>query len=130
MTTEVELDSSLLDSQHNEVTVYYDEACAMCRTGVRLLHRVMFLRHTRLIPGQQVPDVDQVMSKANTWVVVDQFGQIRTEFDALTYLCHRSPVFWPLYYLLRVPPVLRLGRHLYRFIATRRRRFGSRSASD
>ena len=130
MTAEVELDSSLLDSQHNEVTVYYDEACAFCRTGVHLLHRVLFLRHTRLTPGQRVPDVDEVIRKSNTWVVVDQFGQTHTEFDALTYLCRRSPVFWPLSHLLRVPPVPQLGGRLYRFIATHRWGFGSRSASD
>ena len=130
MTTEFEADNALLDSQHDEVTVYYDEACAFCRTGVHLLHRIMFLRHTRLTPGQRVPEVDEVMRKGNTWVVLDQFGRTRTEFDALTYLCGRSPVFWPLSYLLRLPPVPQLGRHLYRFIATHRRWFGSRSASD
>jgi len=126
MTTEFEGDNSLRDRQDDEVTLYYDEACAFCRTGVHLLRRVLFLRHIRLTPGQQVPDVDEVMRKCNTWVVVDQFGQTRTEFDALTYLCRRSPVFWPLSHLLGVSPVRQLGRHLYRFIATRRRGFGSR----
>ena len=130
MTTEVELDDSRLAGQHEEVTVYYDEACAFCRTGVHLLHRVLLLRRTRLIPGQRVADVDEVMLKGNTWVVVDQFGQTHIEFDALTYLCRRSPVFWPLSYLLRFPLVPQLGRHLYRFIATHRWRFGSGSASD
>ena len=120
MTTEFEADNSLLESQHDEVTLYYDGTCAMCRTGVHLLRRVLFLRHTRLIPGQRFPDVDEVIRKGNTWVVVDQFGQTRTEFDALTYLCRRSPVFWPLSYLLRFPLVPQLGRHLYRFIATHR----------
>ena len=130
MTTEFEVEHSLRDSQDDEVTVYYDGTCASCRTGVHLLHRVLFLRRTRLTPGQRVPEVDEVMRKGNTWVVVDQFGQTRTEFDALTYLCRRSPVFWPLSHLLRVPPVPQLGRHLYRFIATHRNRFGSSSAPD
>ena len=130
MTSEFKVDNPLRENQDNKVTVYYDEACAFCRTGVHLLHRVLFLRHTRLIPGQRVPDVDEVMRKSNTWIVVDQSGQTRTEFDALTYLCRRSPVFWPLSHLLRVPPVPQLGRHLYRFMATRRWGFGSRSASD
>ena len=120
MTNEVEADNSLLDGQQDGVTVYYDEACAFCRTGIRLLHRILFLRHTRLIPGQRVPEVDEVMRRGNTWVVVDQFKQSHTEFDALTYLCRRSPVFWPLSYLLRLPLVPLFGRHLYRFIATHR----------
>ena len=125
MTTEFEVDTPHLDSQDDEVTVYFDGACALCRTGVPLLHRVLFLRRTRLTPAQQVPEVDRVMRKGNTWVVVDQFGQTHTEFDALTYLCRRSPVFWPIYYLLRVPPVPQLGRHFYRFIAMHRRRIGT-----
>ncbi len=104
-----------------EVTVYFDGDCTICRTGVHLLHHVLFLRRTRLTPGQQAPEVYEAMRKGNTWVVVDQFGQTHTEFDALTYLCRRSPVFWPFYYLLRVPPVPQLGRHLYRFIASHRR---------
>ncbi len=112
------------------VTVYYDGACSFCRTGVHLLHRVLFLRRTRLTPAQQAPDVEEAMRKGNTWVVVDQFGQAHTEFDALTYLCRQSPVFWPLYYLLRVPPVPQLGGFMYRFIATHRRGVGSRSASE
>ena len=120
MTTEFEADDSIRDRKDHEVTVYYDGTCAMCRTGVHLLRRILFLRHTRLIPGQRVPEVDEVMRKGNTWVVVDQFGQTRTEFDALTYLCGRSPVFWPLSHLLRLPPVPQLGRHLYRFLATHR----------
>ena len=105
-----------------EVTVYFDGECTICRTGVHLLHHVLLLRGTRLTPAQHVPEVDEAMRKGNTWVVVDQFGQARTEFEALTYLCRRSPVFWPLSYLLLVPPVPHLGRLLYRYMARHRRR--------
>ena len=117
-------------SPDREVTVYFDEDCTICRTGIHLLHRVLFLRRTQLIPGQQVPDVDEVMRTGNTWVVVDQFGQTHTEFDALTCICRQSPVFWPLSNLLRVPPIPQLGGFLYRFIASHRRGFWSRSASE
>ena len=110
-----------MSKEPGEVTVYFDGDCAVCRTGVHLLRRVLFLRGVRLTPAQEAPDIDEVMRKANTWVVVDQSGQTRIEFDALTYLCRRSPVFWPISYLLRIPPVPYLGRLLYRFVATHRR---------
>ena len=110
-----------MSKEPREVTVYFDGGCAICRTGVHLLRHVLFLRGTQLTAAQEAPDIDEVMRQGNTWVVVDQIGQTRIEFDALTYLCRRSPVFWPLSYLLRIPPVPRLGRLLYRFMATHRR---------
>ena len=88
---------------------------AFCRTGVPLLDRLLLLRRTCLKPAQQVPGVDRLMHEGNTWVAVDVAGETRTEFDALTYLCRRSPLFWPLSYLLRVPAVPYLGRLVYRF---------------
>ena len=97
-----------LKRRKDEVTVYYDGDCAFCRTGVHVLYRVLILRRTQLIPGQRVPEVGELMEQGNTWVVVNQFGQTYTEFDAFTFLCRRSPVFWPFYYLLRVPPVPQL----------------------
>ena len=115
--------------QDHDVIVYFDGDCSFCRAGVHLLHRVLFLRHTWMIAGQRVPVVDEVMRKHNTCVVVDNFGRIRTEFDALTWLCRQSPVFWPLYHLLRLPPVRILGGFLYRFIASHRQEAGRRSAS-
>ena len=110
-----------MSKEPGEVTVYFDGECAMCRTGVSLLRRVLFLRGTRLTPAQEAPDINEVMRQGNTWVVIDQVGQTRIEFDAFVYLCRRSPVFWPLSYLLRIPPVPHLGLLIYRFIATHRR---------
>lgn len=124
------MDYPQLKRRKDEITLYFDGDCAFCRTGVHLLRRVLILRRTRLIPGQQIPEVAEVMGQGNTWVVEDQFGQMHTEFDALTYLCRRSPIFWPLYYLLRVPPAPQLGGFLYRFIASHRRGVGSRSTSE
>ena len=110
-------DSELRDE---EVTIYYDGGCTFCRTGVPLLRRLLLLRRTRLKPGQQLPEVDQLMRAGNTWVVVGPAGRTRTEFEALTYLCQRSPLFWPFSYILRVPPLPYLGRLGYRLTARHR----------
>ena len=124
----VEVINSLRDNKDNGATVYYDGACLFCRTGVHLLRRCLFLRGTRLTPGEQAPHINDEIRKSNTWVVEDQFGQTCTEFDALTFLFRQSPVFWPLFYFLRMPPVPHLGRILYRFVATHRRGPRSRAA--
>jgi hypothetical protein len=78
-----------------EVTVFYDEACLFCRTGVPWLRRLLLLRRTRLVPAQEVLNVEQARRYGNTWVVVDGTGHFRTEFDSLTHLCRQSPLFCP-----------------------------------
>lgn len=84
------------------------------------MRRFFLLPHTRVAPAQQVSDVAELMQKGNTWVVMDPAGRARTEFDALTYLCRRSPLFWPFSYLLRAPPLPYLGRRMYRLAARHR----------
>ncbi|MDT7972037.1 MAG: DUF393 domain-containing protein [Armatimonadota bacterium] len=100
----------------------YDDRCHLCLRAMGWLRRLD--RHHRLIflPLSENPDgsLDAVQ-------VISPNGQVLAGWDGIVALMRLFPPLRPLAWLGSLPPIRRLGRRLYRFIAANRYRlFGRR----
>lgn len=70
--------------------------------------------------AQEVAEVEAVMRRENSWVVVDHDGTPHVKFGAMILCFRRSPWAWPLAPLMAWAPFAWLGRRAYEWVATHR----------
>ena len=119
----------LQTQQHQGLRIYYDGECGFCKKGVHILRTFLLLPETPLIPAQDDPEIYHDMESQNSWVVVDWQGHKHFKFAAIAYVIRLSPIFNPLYPLLKTHLIMSLGTKGYEILANNRRTAGKITAN-
>lgn len=100
--------------------IFFDRDCGFCRRMVDLVRTFLVLPDVRATPAQDDPNVEAVMRRENSWVVVRNDGRRETKFDAAIALCEVSPLGRFAVPILRLAPLRMLGRRVYQVVASHR----------
>lgn len=118
------------DCRNRDGWVLYDGDCPMC---VRLAGRfaAILRRHGFGLAPLQSPWVRSRLGSLTSeppdeMFVLSSSGDVSGGADAVVYLAQRIWWAWPLYALTRLPGVMWLLWHLYRWVARNRTCFGGR----
>ena len=112
------------------LVVLFDGGCPMCRTTVRRLHALDWMRRLRFVDGTTARLREQVapgLSEADVFTelyVVEPSGRKYAGYDGFLRLARVIPVMWPFLVVGGLPVIRQLGRRVYRFVAANRIRRG------
>lgn len=108
-------------SRKGGLTIYFDKDCGFCTRTVQYLKRLLFLSpKTTILPAQNDAEIEALMRKENSWVVVDEKGRKFFGFDGLIATLRFSPLWWPLVFVFKLPGIHHVGEYLYRTTANSR----------
>ena len=108
-------------SRRKGLTMYYDRDCGFCTRAIWYVKRLLFLsEYTKVIPAQEAPEIEEVMRRENSWVIVDEMGRKFYGFDGLIAAMRFSPLWWPLIFILKLPGIHNLGEWSYKKVAESR----------
>jgi predicted DCC family thiol-disulfide oxidoreductase YuxK len=100
--------------------IFFDGDCSFCRRMVNLVRTFLVLPDVRATPAQDDPNIEAVMQRDDSWVVVRADGRRETRFDAAIALCEVSPIGRFGAPMLKLPPVRQLGTWLYQVVSNHR----------
>ena len=111
----------------NLALVLFDGECPLCRKTAGLLRRFDWLhllrfhdcRDTAGIPANTA-HLDPAHMIAEMHVLSPDRTQAHSGFRAVRWIAGRVPLMWPLYPLLFIPGIPRLGQKIYLWIARNR----------
>jgi predicted DCC family thiol-disulfide oxidoreductase YuxK len=111
----------------HQAVVLFDGDCPMCRKTTSILkrldwrHRLAFhnCRDVDHIPANTA-HLDPERMIAEMHVLTADRGRAFSGFRAVRWIAGRVPVLWPLYPLLFIPGMARLGQRIYLGIARHR----------
>lgn len=114
---------------HRHYIVLYDDQCALCRSGMRLVQRLDWRNLVRFVPiAEALIILPQPMLNPETsrqaMHVVTPSGQVRIGWDAVTALARVMPLTWIVGALGNTKPFRWLGHGAYRWVAQRRHLLG------
>lgn len=102
---------------------YYDGDCGLCRSTVRILARLDWLKALRWVPFQELETPPSGLS----WGDLDNAAYLRTGggrlwtgFYAMRHLCLRIPFLLPMVPILWFPGASLIGPRIYRWVANNR----------
>lgn len=121
------LEKRLKTPERKGLVINYDADCGFCKKVVYILRTFLILPGTPLLKAQENPDptVYEDMQRINSWVVGDWQGNRHFKWEAITYICSLSPIFWFIAPILRWKPLTSIGNKFYETIATNRRFAGN-----
>lgn len=108
------------------VTAVFDGQCVICRSTERVVRaldwrrRVRFLdlhEHERVAATFPWLDQSDAMGQIH---VVDERGRVFAGFLGTRRMLRELPLGYPLWLLLQLPGMTRVGERVYRFVARRR----------
>jgi predicted DCC family thiol-disulfide oxidoreductase YuxK len=107
--------------------VLYDGECPLCRKTTSILKRLDWLHRLRFhncrdkvgIPPNAA-HLDPARMIQEMHVLTPDRTAAYSGYRAVRWLAGRIPVLWPLYPLLFIPGMARLGQRLYLFVARNR----------
>lgn len=104
------------------LTIYYDFECSFCYKMSHVLHRVLLLSQTvKIVPAKDVPEIEALMLRENSWVIVDETGKRATHWNGAVMIAAHSPlVFWTAPFL-RLPIISHIGSWLYEYVSHNRK---------
>jgi len=114
-------------SAANPGLVLYDGECPLCRKTTGILKRFDWLhllhfhncRDTAGIPANSA-HLDPAHMIAEMHVLSPNRKQALSGFQAVRWIAGRIPLMWPVYPLLFIPGIPRLGQMIYLWIARNR----------
>jgi predicted DCC family thiol-disulfide oxidoreductase YuxK len=107
-------------ASHGGLRIYFDKDCVFCRKICLLFRTFLVLLKTNIRAAQEVPEAYEIMVEHDSWVVYDYDGQVYVRWHAVLLLLRRSPLAWPVGYLLTAIGMGRWGDFLYGLIASAR----------
>ena len=110
----------LSTDQRRGMVIYFDEGCDFCKKVLRFLLTFALIPGTRIAPTNTDPAILTLMEQNNSWVVTNHEGKTYLKFEALTYVLRRSPILFPLGWLLQNKHFLSSGNRFYQAIAAHR----------
>jgi predicted DCC family thiol-disulfide oxidoreductase YuxK len=100
--------------------IYYDGDCTFCRKAVLLIKQFCTWPDTLVEPAQASAEIYREMQLHNSWIVIDHRNRHHFRFEALTYICKQSPIFFLPGFLLSWAPLTKAGNALYERVASNR----------
>jgi hypothetical protein len=97
--------------------IYHDRDCAICLRAVRLLRTLLILPQAQIDAAQDNARAGTLMQANRSWVVIDHDDHAYLKWPALVVLLKRSPLLWPLGYLLSGVWAVKPGNAAYDFAA-------------
>lgn len=115
--------------QRRGLQIWYDRDCGFCEKTCYMLRVFLLLPPSIAIrPAQDDATAGRLLQEHYSWVVTDHDGEHYMKWQALRLLVRRSPLFWPLDWLLALPPLRWAGDRLYTWIGAHRPMLGRFSA--
>lgn len=111
-----------------DLTLYYDRDCSYCRRVCLVLRELLLLPDLRLMPAQDQPRARALLDANRSWVFIDRDEQAYLKWPALVALLRRSPLFAPLWPLLRLPALVGPGNRVYERLGDQRARLARLTA--
>lgn len=111
----------------SQAIVLYDGDCPLCRKATSILERLDWLkrlrfhncRDTAALPAHSVHlDTDRMIQEMH--VLTPDRTKAYSGFRAVRWIAGRVPALWPLYPLLFLPGMGRLGQRVYLWVARNR----------
>ena len=111
----------------DQAVVLYDGECALCRKTTTILKRLDWFnrlafqncRDTASIPANTAHlDANRMVQQMH--VLTPDLQQALAGYQAVRWIAGRVPLLWPLYPLLYIPGMARLGQRLYLWVARNR----------
>lgn len=99
--------------------LYYDNECGFCQKMILILKTFLLFRNVEMSPAQGT-EYSADMEKHNSWIVVDDSGNIFTHFAALAKASKSSIILKPISGTLQSKPVGYLGKKLYVLVSNNR----------
>jgi len=111
----------------NQAVVLYDGECPLCRKASSVLRRLDWLHRLQFhncrdaagIPTNSV-HLDPARMIQEMHVLTPDRTTAYSGYRAVRWIAGRVPILWPLYPLLFIPGMARLGQRLYLWIARNR----------
>ena len=111
----------------NQAVVLYDGECAMCRKTTSILKRLDWLHRLTFHNCRDVGDIPANTAHLDPHRMIEEMhvltadrGHAYSGFRAVRWIAGRLPAMWPLYPLLFIPGMARLGQRIYLWIARNR----------
>lgn len=113
-------------SNHDKITIYYDDKCNLCDKTVRYICLLDIFSRVKLKPVSQnhkqlkALGIDPGDALTDLYGVCDGDKTIKFGYDFYILLARKIVLLWPFYPLLMAGEIMGLGRSIYRKIASRR----------
>lgn len=105
---------------HQQIQIFYDSDCGMCRKIVRLIHMFILPYNLTSTPAADNPVATQIMNQYNSWVIFDAKKKPHTGYNGVCVVAAASPFTRWLAPLLSRPWLRQRGERVYVWIAHRR----------
>ncbi|MEE9321588.1 MAG: DCC1-like thiol-disulfide oxidoreductase family protein [Granulosicoccus sp.] len=112
----------------DNIRLYYDKDCGFCLKMCLLLREFLLADSVTILPAQSNATMQEILERENSWVVTNEQGGTYVHWHAMAFLFSQRWPFKPLGWLMRLPPLMRLGNHLYRIVGNNRDRLGDFTA--
>lgn len=103
-------------------SIYYDRDCTFCLKMCWILKTFLGLKHTRIEPAQSLPEIEEILEREFSWVVVDPNGKTSIKWQAMVRVFEASPWFYRLAKIVAWPS--RIGDRVYASVAKHRSAWG------
>lgn len=113
------------DESTQRVTLYYDGDCGFCKKTCLILREFSIYRDAPIIPAQSIPEIATLFHEHHSWVVRTHKDTLLIKWEAVTYLLTRSPLFFPIGLIFKMPPMMRMGNAIYYIISKYRQWLGT-----
>jgi len=115
-------ESTKVQQKKLTVAIYYDRECGFCRRAVHLISKWFLVQTSHIGSAQADEKIYKIMQKYDSWVIVNETGQIFTTFQAGVEIARHSPILRWLVPLSKPRFMQRFGEWTYRKIAKNRDR--------
>lgn len=102
------------------VTIYYDGECGFCWQSIQLIKTFFLAPATPTLAAQSNPEMEEIMRRNNSWIVVDRSGRRHLGFQGCIEVIRYSGFLAWLAPTLRLAAIQRLGEIVYRWVADHR----------
>ena len=107
-------------SRREEIRIFFDGDCGFCRKTCYLFRTFFLLGNAQIMPAQSDDDTYRILRREDSWVVYDYDGRTFIHWHAVLLLLRRSPVLWPLGWVLTAIGMGYWAKPIYRAIGASR----------
>ncbi|MBL7664699.1 MAG: HTTM domain-containing protein [Bacteriovoracaceae bacterium] len=104
--------------------IFYDEECGFCKKTVCILKGFFLIPEAKMAPAQSQPEINELMLKHNSWVVITADNQKKIKFEAIVTFFGQSPLIGDFSKLLNIPIFFKVGTKIYEWVASHRQLMG------
>lgn len=103
-----------------KLSIYFDGECRFCEKAVLILKEFFLLSDVSVKPTQSVPEINKVMLKENSWVVVNSRGERFFHYAGMLEVMRHSPVLKWMVWAYKLPFIAVPLDYFYKWIASHR----------